>query len=142
MWNVQSIETERPAFTALYTNLMRHVASSPLSTVSQFQEFVFLLHTSSDFFLQNFLPTYYEIPSNAFGYYFIGQSSFQAFSTWLFFILDSFVQNILDFTVINSADRFGQAILDDCPPAKAKNVVWHCSLYTKPTDASMSVRIV
>ena len=53
----------------------------------------------------------------------IGQSSFQAFSTWLFFILDSFVQNILDFTVINSADRFGQAILDDCPPAKAK--MWY-----------------
>ena len=55
--------------------------------------------------------------------YQIGQSSFQAFSTWLFFIFDSFVQNILDFTVINSADRFGQAILDDCPPAKAK--MWY-----------------
>jgi len=43
------------------------------------------------------------------------------------------VQNILEFTVIDSADRFGQAIFgevhDDCPLAKAKNVIWHCSMY-------------
>ena len=54
---------------------------------------------------------------------------------YIFFILDSCVQNILDFTVIDSADRFWLGyfgVHDDCTHAKAKNGIWHCN-YTKST---------